>query len=113
MKRKESGRKIRCHGAQPLWNVSPEAKVRIEANTQPAIRHWITTVLADVTFVDDACFSFEADNPVSLVDIANALLQIVSETCEAHMGSCPKAVQTTVGRRQEGTLHFHEDGQTC
>ena len=40
--------------------------------------------MADVTFVDDACFSFEADNPVSLVHTASALLQIVDETCEAH-----------------------------
>ena len=34
--------------------------------------------------MDDACFSFEADNPVSLVEKASALLQIVDETCEAH-----------------------------
>ena len=33
-------------------------------------------MLADVTFVDDACFSFEADNPVSFV--------VVDETCDAH-----------------------------
>ena len=47
-------------------------------------RNWITATLADVTFVDDACFSFEADNPVSLVNSATMLLQIVDETCEAH-----------------------------
>ena len=29
-------------------------------------------------------FRFEADNPVSLVNSATALLQIVDETCEAH-----------------------------
>ena len=40
-------------------------------------------MLADVTFVDDACFSFEDDNPVSLVNSASTLLQIVDETCEA------------------------------
>ena len=34
----------------PLLSVSPEAKARIEANTQLDTRHWITTVLADVTF---------------------------------------------------------------
>ena len=34
--------------------------------------------------MDDACFSFEADNPVSLVNSATMLLQIVDETCEAH-----------------------------
>ena len=50
----------------------------------PVTRNWITTTLADVTFVDDACFSFEADNPVSLVNSASTLLQIVDETCEAH-----------------------------
>ena len=49
------------------------------------IRHWITSVLADVAFVDDACFSFEAANSVSLVDTSSALLQIVDETCEAHV----------------------------
>ena len=29
--------------------------------------HWKDTVLADVTFVDDACFSLEADSPAALV----------------------------------------------
>ena len=29
--------------------------------------HWKDTVLADVTFVDDACFSLEANNPAALV----------------------------------------------
>ena len=82
--RNEAADKGARYPAQPLWNVSPEAKARIEANTQPDIRQWITTVMADVTFVDDACFSFEADNPVSLVDKASELLRIVDETCEAH-----------------------------
>ena len=75
-------------------------------------------------FLDDAYFSFEADNPVSLVHKASALLQIVNETCEAHgllvnvndgkmefsMRRSPKRVQTSMEGRQEGTLHFHEDG---
>ena len=58
---------IMYHPVQPPWNVSSEAKARIDELT----RHdWITATLADVTFVDDACFSFEADNPVSLVTSA-------------------------------------------
>ena len=72
------------HPAQPPWNVSSEAKARIDEHTQHDTRNWITTTLADVTFVDDACFSFEADNLVSLVNSASTLLQIVDETCEAH-----------------------------
>ena len=106
--------------------MSPEAKARNEGNTQPDIRHWITTVLADVTFVGDACSSFEVDNPVYLVDKASALLQIVNEACESlgpqherrkdgildrnERRRSSKAVQTSMERRQEGTLHFHEDG---
>ena len=58
---------IRYNLAQPLWKVSPEAEARIEANTQPDIRHWSTTVPADVTFVDDACLFFQVDNLVSNV----------------------------------------------
>ena len=121
-------KEITYHLVQPLWNVSPEAKARIEEHTQQDTRNWITTKVADVTFVDDACFSFEADNPVSLVNAASALLQIVDETCEARgllvnmndgktefsiemkgVGSS-HAVQTSMERRQKGTLHFHEDG---
>ena len=67
-------KEITYHLAQPLWNVSPEAKARIEEHTQQDTRNWITTKVADVMFVDDACFSFEADNPVSLVNTASALL---------------------------------------
>ena len=67
-----------------LEHVSSEAQARIDEHTQHDTRKWITTTLADVTFVDDACFSFEADNPVSLVNSASTLLQIVDETCEAH-----------------------------
>ena len=75
---------IMYHPAQPPWNVSSEAKARIDELTLHDTRNWITATLADVTFVDDACFSFEADNPVSLVNSATMLLQIVDETCEAH-----------------------------
>ena len=51
-----------------------EAKARIDEHTLHDTRNWITTTLADVTFVDDACFSFEADNPVSLENSATTLL---------------------------------------
>ena len=50
------------------------------SDRSPDARHWITAVLADVTFVDDTCFSFEADNPMSVVEKASELLQIVGET---------------------------------
>ena len=72
------------HPAQTPWNVSSEAKAPIDEFTRHDTRNWITTTLADVKFVDDACFSFEANNPVSLVNSATMLLQIVDETCEAH-----------------------------
>ena len=75
---------IMYHPAQPPWNVSSEAKARIDELTRHDTRNWIAATFADVTFVDDACFSFEADNPVSLVNAATMLLQIVDETCEAH-----------------------------
>ena len=76
--------KITYHPPHPPWNVSSEAKARIDEHTLHDTRNWITTTLDDVTFVDDACFSFEADNPVSLVNSATTLLQIVDETCDAH-----------------------------
>ena len=76
-------KEIMYHPAQPPWNGS-EAKARIVGHTLHDTRNWITATLADVTFVDDACFSFEADNPVSLVNSTATLLQIVDETCEAH-----------------------------
>ena len=75
-------KEIMYHPAQPPWNVSSEAKARIDEHTLHDTRNWITTTLADVTFVDDACFSFEAD-PVSLVNSATTMLQIVDESCEA------------------------------
>ena len=114
-------KEIMYHPAQPPWNVSSEAKARIDEHTLHDTRNW-TTTLADVTFVDDACFSFEADNPVSLVNSAATLLQIVDETCEAHgllvnmndgKRRSSQAVQTSLERGQEGTLHFDKDGQKC
>ena len=76
--------RIGYHPAQPLWSVSCEAEERIETATRSDSSHWNDTVLADVTFVDDACFSFEANNPAALVCKASDLLQIVDEVCEAH-----------------------------
>ena len=122
-------KEIMYHPAQPPWNVSSWVKAHVDEHTQHDTRNWITTTLADVTFVDDACFSFEADNPVSLVNSASTLLQIVDETCEAHgllvnmndgktefsnemtgVGARKQFRRLSMERRQEGTLHFHEDG---
>ena len=77
---------IGYHPAQPLWSVSREAEERIETATRSDSSQWKDTVLADVTFVDDACLSFEANNLVALVRKASELLQIVDEVCE-HTGS--------------------------
>ena len=65
--------------------MSRAADERIETAKRPDSNHWNDTVLADVTFVDDACFSFEANNPAALVCKASDLLQIVDEVCEAHV----------------------------
>ena len=76
---------IMYHPAQPPWNVCLLKQRHVLMNSPcmtPETGSHAT--LADVTFVDDACFSFEADNPVSLVNSATMLLQIVDETCEAH-----------------------------
>ena len=62
----------------PPGTATLEAKARIEEHTRQEARNWITTKVADVTFVDDACFSFEADNPVFLVSTASALLRRVA-----------------------------------
>ena len=124
-------KEIMYHPAQPPWNVSSGAKARIDEHTLHDTRNWITTTLADVTFVDGACFSFEAGNPVSLVNSATTLLQIVDEACEAHGllvnmndGKTEFSIEMTgVGARKQfkrlwredrkAHLHFHKDGQKC
>ena len=108
---------IMYHPAQPPWNVSSEAKARIDELTRHDTRNWITATHADVTFVDDACFSFEADNPVSLVNSATTLLQIVDETCEAHSlqvnmndGKTEVSIKMTgVGARKQFKRLWRED----
>ena len=97
--------------------MSSEGKARIDEHTLHDTRNWITTTLADVTFVDDACFSFEADSPVSLVNSATALLQIVDETCEAHGllvnmndGKTEFSIEVTgVGARKQFKRLWRED----
>ena len=108
---------IMYHPAQPPWNVSCEAKARIDELTRHDTRNWITATLADVTFVDDASFSFEADNPESLVNSATMLLQTVDETCEAHGllvnmndGKTEFSIEMTgVGARKQFKCLWRED----
>ena len=64
--------------------MSREEEERIETAARSDSSHWNGTVLADVKFDDDACFTFEANNPAALVCKASDLLQIVDEVCEAH-----------------------------